>query len=297
MNMTTSGLASPPRAAPPRVHSPAPTPPAPPRRPERSPPAFGRILGWSLGLSAFLHLLLLLVPEVTIRIDPAPGPLAPSASAAADGFGLEMVVPIPSASAPERPPVEEREEEPLVRPTQLPQVRVPSAGPPGGQAPPPETPQAARGDGGTVRDALGSGFSDSRLYIEPDEFPELRKTQHEQYMEHLQARIDAVNDSLGLAAARERRTSDWTYTDASGRKWGLSPDGLHLGDLTIDRKFLPLPAATGDNQSLEAERERLRMREEIQNQEAQRERDETSAERRESMREDADARRQNGDGE
>jgi len=209
---------------------------------------------------------------------------------------MQMVVPIPSASAPEQPVVEEREESQPVQRT-VPQLITPVAPSTGGPSTPEAAEPAAPGGRASVRDALGSGFSDSRLYVEPDQFPDLRKSQHERYMEHLQARIDAVNDSLGLAAARERRTSDWTFTDASGRRWGLSPDGLHFGDVTIPRAFLPLPAATGDNQSLEAERERLRMREEIQNQEAQRERDETSAERIESIRNQGGAGGRDGDGE
>jgi hypothetical protein len=105
------------------------------------------------------------------------------------------------------------------------------------------------------------------------------RTDHEEYLERFQARIDAVNDSLGLAAARNRTTSDWTVTDDEGRRWGLSPDGLHLGDVTIPRALLPLPGATGDNASREAAREEERQRQEIIRQEAERQRRETQDER------------------
>jgi hypothetical protein len=295
MNMTTTGLASPPRAAPPRVHKPAPRPPEAPRKLERSPPAFGKILGWSLGASLLVHLLFLLLSPLFIGFHlPAGGAISASPDSP-QAFGLEMVIPIPSENAPENPPVEEREEEPppVTRPV-TPQFRAPVTPSGGGAQTPPSETQPPPGSGASVSEALRPGYRDSRLYVEPDRFPELRKTQHERYMEHLQARIDAVNDSMGVAAARERRTSDWVYTDDEGRSWGLSPDGLHLGGITVPRALLPLPGATGDNQSLEAERERLRQREEIQNQEARRERDETTQERLDAMREDQDSRRDNG---
>jgi hypothetical protein len=298
MNMTTSGLASPPRAAPPRVHKPAPKPPEPPRRFERSPPSFRKVLAWSLGISVVVHLFLLLIPSFVVQFEVSAGGPVQASQDAQQAFGLEMVIPVPSENAPENPPVEEREEQPPVTRATPPQARVPvapSAG--GGQAPPSADPPPPSGGTGSVTEALRPGYRDSRLYIEPDRFPELRKTQHERYMEHLQARIDAVNDSMGIAAARNRRTSDWVYTDDSGRSWGLSPDGLHLGDITVPRALLPLPGPTGDNQTLEAERERMRMREEIQNQEARRERDETSRERIDATRQSQDASRDDGDGE
>jgi hypothetical protein len=111
------------------------------------------------------------------------------------------------------------------------------------------------------------------------------RTDYERYQDHLQARIDAINDSLAVAAARESLTSDWLITDGSGKQWGLSPDGLHLGGVTIPRQLLPLPRATGDNQSLEAGRERDRQRDEIRRQEEERERRQIQEERQEAIRE------------
>lgn len=293
--MTSSGLASPPRAAPPRVHKPAPKPPERSRRPERSPPSFERVFAWSLGISLAVHLLLLLLSPLVVQFESPPGAVADQPAAPDQAFGLEMVVPIPSENAPENPPVQERpEDEPPVTPTTRPQLQAPIQPSQGGQTPPADAPAAPSGP--SARESIRPGFSDSRLYVTPDEFPELRKTEHERYMERLQARLDAVNDSMGVAAARERRTSDWTYTDGSGRRWGLSPDGLHLGDITVPPYLIPLPAATGDNQSLEAERERLRMREEIQDQEGRRERDETTTDRIDAIRERENQNRQNDGG-
>lgn len=49
----------------------------------------------------------------------------------------------------------------------------------------------------------------------------------------LSGRLDAYNDSVALAAAAAARAVDWTKTDADGGRWGVSPAGLHLGDITI----------------------------------------------------------------
>jgi hypothetical protein len=44
------------------------------------------------------------------------------------------------------------------------------------------------------------------------------------------------NDSLAVAVALSGDATDWTFTDDEGRRWGLSPGRLHLGDFSI-----PLP--------------------------------------------------------
>jgi len=44
------------------------------------------------------------------------------------------------------------------------------------------------------------------------------------------------SDSLAVAVALSGDATDWTFTDDEGRRWGLSPGRLHLGDFSI-----PLP--------------------------------------------------------
>jgi hypothetical protein len=139
---------------------------------------------------------------------------------------------------------------------------------------------------------LRPGFRDQRLYVTPSPLPARpQQTPYDEYRAHLQARIDAVNDSMGVAARRDARTADWTLTDGSGNRWGLSPEGLHLGGITIPRALLPLPGPTGDNQSLEAERERQRQRDEIQRQADDATRGDTARERIEAIRERVEAER------
>src|SRR5690606_15748281 len=115
------------------------------------------------------------------------------------------------------------------------------------------------------------GFRDPRLYVDPA-VEALKRTDtrsnHERYMEHLTARIQASNDSAGVASRAP--DTDWTVRDGSGRRWGLSEEGLHLGPLTTPPQLVPRPGATGDNASIEAEREERRQREEIERQEADR---------------------------
>jgi len=293
--MTTSGLASPPRAASSRASRPESKPPPPPqRRPPRERPSFERVLGWSLLGSIALHFLILLLSPAFVTIGVPGGDMA-SLAPEARPFGMQAIVAIPSEDAPDDPPpttVEER-----VLPTfQAPAPDRPTATRPG-DSPAPFTPTADPGQRQSSGDALRPGLRDSRLYVNPrNRFPELEKTEHERYMEHLQARIDAVNDSMNIASARERRTSDWTVTDGSGNTWGVSSQGLHLGGITVPRELLPLPAPTGDNQMLEAERERQRQRDEIQRQGEASDRRNTQNERRNAVRDRGNQGRSDNDG-
>jgi hypothetical protein len=268
--MTNSGLASPPRAAPQRPPHSAPEGSVEriigPRRRD----AFGRILGWSLFLSAAAHVLVLLLSPLFIQTDRPPGSLVPVMGEAEQQLGMQIVEVIASENAPDPTPVDEQETTPAL-PVPPPPTQAPAPADGAGQSPP-----AAGGEqpaGPSTRDALQPGYRDPRLYVAPRPLPELgQQTDHERYMEHLQARIDAVNDSMAVEARRNSTTADWTVTDGSGNRWGLSSDGLHLGGVTIPRELLPLPGATGDNQRLQEERDRQRQRDEIQRQEEARER-------------------------
>ena len=48
------------------------------------------------------------------------------------------------------------------------------------------------------------------------------------------------SDSAATSLAAEAATTDWTYTDDDGKRWGVSPGKIHLGDIT-----LPLPFGFG----------------------------------------------------
>ena len=49
--------------------------------------------------------------------------------------------------------------------------------------------------------------------------------------------LENWNDSIAAAAAAAGEALDWTYTDADGKKWGISPGLIHLGDVTVPMPF------------------------------------------------------------
>lgn len=83
--------------------------------------------------------------------------------------------------------------------------------------------------------------SDSRLWREA--MPELFElTDAERMQLELAGRLEEWTDSVAEVVAAELALTDWTITDDQGRKWGISPGQLHLGDIT-----LPLPFYFGGN--------------------------------------------------
>ncbi|MEE2669014.1 MAG: hypothetical protein VYD78_03345 [Gemmatimonadota bacterium] len=77
--------------------------------------------------------------------------------------------------------------------------------------------------------------SDKRLWREAR--PELFELTEAERMElMLEGRLEIWADSVAAALATEDALTDWTTTDANGRRWGVSPGRIHLGDVT-----LPLP--------------------------------------------------------
>jgi hypothetical protein len=89
--------------------------------------------------------------------------------------------------------------------------------------------------GRRAADALRVRSSDARLWRQalPEAF-ELSETERMEL--ELAGKIEEWNDSVATALAAELALTDWTTTDDQGRRWGISPGQLHLGDLT-----LPLP--------------------------------------------------------
>jgi hypothetical protein len=68
--------------------------------------------------------------------------------------------------------------------------------------------------------------------------PERTALSREEVMRlQLAAELEAMNDSAAMAAELERRATDWTYTDEEGKRWGVSPGKIHLGDLTLPMPF------------------------------------------------------------
>lgn len=285
--MSSPGLAPPP----PETRLPDPPPPlvaAARARPVISPPRarptveLGRgSLAFSLGAHAvalaFLYVILQITPPLPVpqRVAPVgesveyidldwPAGVPGDGAAALESSQTDL----PPTAADPALPRQQLGTAPLSFPTGVPTgIPAPSASTGVGAAAPPGAAQGgagATGAGGRLR----PGFRDPRLYVGPSALPPAREGtagNHERYMESLTRRIEASNDSAGMAT-REPNT-DWTVRDRDGNRWGLSEEGLHLGPITIPDELVPRPAATGSNQKLEEEREEQRRRDEIRRQE------------------------------
>jgi hypothetical protein len=283
--MSTPGLAPPP----PEIRRPRAAPATVPRSPKRPVISLPRsrplveVGRWPIAISALVHLVVIGTVAVVIRFGPG---VLPERSAGVTGEAVEYIdlswpVGVPGDGAGLESSPDAGPTEPSGDPTQPARLRdaaplsFPGGVPSGIPAPATSGAVGPGGGGGAapaapggIGDRLRPGFRDPRLYV--DQATEALKTtdtrsQHEIYMEHFAERIRASNDSAGIAN-REPNT-DWTMRDGQGRRWGLSEEGLHLGPLTVPKELVPRPTATGDNRSLEAQREQQRQREEIQRQE------------------------------
>jgi hypothetical protein len=277
--MFTSGPTRPPRRStrppplrPERTPLNTPAPPVPAVRRPR--PSHERIFGWSVVASVVVHLLILVLSPVFLRIGEPPGTtgdepdrFARQTMQAIDAVMSDRAPETPAEASPasDRLPLAPSERRP---PTEAVVPRTGDEVPVGAPASPP----AAAGARESVREGLRTGPRDARLWVNPREVPLPEQSDRERYQAHIQARIDAINDSIRGDAERARRATDWTVRDGEGRRWGLSPEGLHLGGVTIPPQLVPRPAPTGDNQSLERQREEQRQRDEIRRQEEARDR-------------------------
>ena len=127
----------------------------------------------------------------------------------------------------------------------------------------------------TAAERLRPNLQDRRLWAPlPREFTELTLQQREELA--LSGRLAEWYDSVSAAAAAEAAWTDWTFTDGSGKRWGISDGQLHLGDLT-----LPLPAFAA---APGAARERAWQWDEISRQGAQMAIQQTVRERMEAIR-------------
>lgn len=94
---------------------------------------------------------------------------------------------------------------------------------------------------------LRIGEGDPRLWRPVD--PELLAPTPDEILHlRLAAAIEAANDSSLAEAERLAASLDWTHTDDEGRKWGVSPGRIHLGDTEIPLPFGfgPPPDYNGD---------------------------------------------------
>lgn len=252
------------------------------RRRER---AYRRTLAAGLLISTGVHLAVLLA---TGRFLPEPTPfLHPGLETepAPEGLVVVDVSEAPLEPEPETPRPEPQEAPPR-RPeetevVELAPVPVPEAEGEAAAEAPAEREEAEPGEPRTNAERLRPRFSDARLWVDPRD-PLLFGERLERF-----ARADSAVrailrewlDSLRLTDEQRRRALEWTY-EKDGKRWGISPEGIHLGDITIPIPFTLLP--TGP-QRRELERA-LRDLQEIQNQDLRDDVERVRRERIEEMR-------------
>ncbi|MDT8369276.1 MAG: hypothetical protein RQ745_08720 [Longimicrobiales bacterium] len=211
-------------------------------------------------VSTLLHLLVLLlysgievIPTVTIST-PDGG------ESTLEGIQLiEVVI--------EEDEEDEEEEEALAEALPAPETPPAEAGEPAAQAGEFDEPVAETDaevepvpEGTPAADRLRAQAPDPKLYpVNLD----IQRLTAEQIMElDLMVSMEAIRDSIAAAQARAEAYTDWTFTDAEGKRWGVTPGKLHLGGIT-----LPLPFGFGSTPwNLTAERERATRDAEIERQ-------------------------------
>lgn len=216
---------------------------------------YRRAVQIGLVASVVVHLVLLFVlgrglrvPEMTYE------PIRLPVSERAPGLRLVRVVPSPAPPGPaqeRRRPVPEEE-------------REPTAEEEGGAE------EGAAGEEGPERvsnaERLRPREGDPRLWREFwDEDIERRYLGGTARADSaIRAILGRYLDSLRLTEEELARAKDWTFTDGEER-WGISPEGIHLGNITIPLPMDQILAPTGPRRR-ELERE-LRELREIQRQE------------------------------
>jgi hypothetical protein len=246
------------------------------RRRER---AYRRRLAAGLVVSALVHLAVLLA---TGRFLPEPAPFfrpALETEPAPEGLVVVEVADSPAEPEPETPRPEPEEPRPRQpEETEVVQI-VPAPVPEAEGEPATDEPREEPGGQLTNAERLRPRFSDARLWVDPRD-PLLFGERLERF-----ARADSAVrailrewlDSLRLTEEQRRRALDWTY-EKDGKRWGVSPEGIHLGDITIPIPFQLMPSGPQRREFEQA----LRDLQEIQSQDI---RDDIERVRRERMEE------------
>ncbi len=264
------------------------------RRHER---AHRRRLAAGLLISALAHLVVLLA---TGRFLPEPPPFSRpplETEPAPEGLVVVDLPETPVETEPETPRPEPEEPRPR-RPDETEVIQVAPALEPEAEGEPAaeeerEPAEVEPEERLTNARRLRPRFSDARLWVDPRD-PLL----FGERLERLARADSAVRailrewlDSLRLTEEQRRRALDWTY-EKDGKRWGVSPEGIHLGDITIPIPFLFLPSGPQRREFEQA----LRDLQEIQNQDMRADIEQVRKERLEEMRrrsqEEAERRRQ-----
>jgi hypothetical protein len=197
-----------------------------------------------------LHFLIIVLGPLPFRF----APLVPQAPELTDAeiveivwLSLDALPPLPAEGVPQAdngvfvPAPPPSPSAPVLAPTPPPPTSnvADADDAPDGPAPSPAPPEDSDSDDDdnplTIAERLQPRSVDPRLWAPiSEEYLEL--TEEERARLLIEGLIRTYNDSVAIAQALSERATDWTFTDDQGRRWGLSPGRLHLGDFSV-----PLP--------------------------------------------------------
>ncbi len=190
----------------------------------------------SLLLSALAHAVLIVLYPFFSAIQPEPGvfPLLPDPPRAPGMRVLDIVeLAAPEVGDPSDPTEIEDPSEPEVTP-EAPSFEDRSI----------RLPERYR----SAAERLRVGEGDPRLWA-PLDRSLVEPTPQQLLALRILAAVESSNDSAAAEAERLAEAMDWTYTDADGKRWGVSPGRVHLGDVEIplgNFGFGPPPDYNGD---------------------------------------------------
>ena len=227
------------------------------RDPLQTPPKLGvprrdvysRALPWALGISLFVHILLVLFVSRLLDLSERGFlGLPPDVRPLPDGIEVVEVPtpdPLEPLSEPERPEIRPGEQEVI-------QVVPGEPDDVGGAEAEPER------RGLTNAERLRAQFTDRRLWVPyPDEpWPPHVARAYARADSAVRAMLRVWLDSLSLTEEERRRATEWTFGEGD-EKWGISDKGLHLGDITIP---IPFGALFGYSMSPNAQKTRQMIR-------------------------------------
>lgn len=199
----------------------------------------------SLGISALLHLIALLV----LRFESGLVPVFPPSDPAVLGRPVGMVVydiELVEEAAGSTPEEEQRTAPTPPEPEHVPPVPIPPAqpepAPPVTAEMPPPSARAAT----SLGERLNSRTGDPRLWdsygtgeapVHPGDALRRRITREEwNAVVNPRLSIEEYNDSVRLAEEAAAKAVDWTVKTGDGGRWGVSPKGIHVGSFA-----LPIP--------------------------------------------------------
>ena len=216
-----------------------------------------RTLAAGIAASVVLHILFVLLAG-GVRVDSLPFSLPPVETVPApDALVVVEISPLELDPEPEEPrpePIPPPEAPPEIEPEPEPEEAEEDVeeeeereAPPGVAdifLPGRPTETGDEGERRTNASRLTPRFSDARLWFDPRS-PRLigeRLVRFARADSAVRAILRDWLDSVQLDADLERRARDWTF-ERDGERWGISPQGIHLGDVTIP---LPIGDLDGD---------------------------------------------------